>query len=218
MRRDWIPAAAAAALLASASPAAGQAAFIPAVIGQTVGMMAASGAVDVKCLLNKRPIPPTAIAEARAGAEAVMRDYLRLAGAGPRTDVSAAFTHKASLRYWMRHGHDTFVSEVEDPFAHAIADGRATLSAPVAFVRAGNGATAVGLWRVEAAPGEPVVHYRVNFRREDKAWRITRMDLVEPPAEPDPVAYYCHAPGDSEAYAAARAAQREAEAARGGGG
>jgi hypothetical protein len=230
MRRNWIPAlAAAAALLASGSPAPAQmaAAIIPDVIGSTLGNMAAGGAVDEKCLLNERPAPPAAIAESRAGAEAAMRDYLALAAAAPKADVSAAFTGKASLRFWLRHGRDTFVTQIEDPFAHQVAEGRATLSAPVAFVRSGNGATALGLWRVGGGAGEPVGHYRVNFRREAKAWRITRMDLIEPPADPDPVAYYCNAPGDSEAYAkavaerdarreakrAARAAEREAEAA-----
>ncbi len=220
-------AALAAAMLAGGSPAAGQSAFIPAVIGQTVGMMAASGGADEKCLLNKRAIPPAAIDEARAGAEAAMRDYLRLAAAAPKADVTAAFTRKASLRFWLRNGRDTFAAQVEDPFAHEVAGGRAVLSAPVAYVRAGDGTTAAGLWGVATRAGEPLVHYRANFRRESKGWRITRMDLVEPPAEPDPIAYYCNVPGDSEAYAkavaerdakrerkrAARAAQRESEAA-----
>ena len=226
MGRNLIPAAAAAALLTSASPAAAQYGIIPAVIGTTVGNMAASG-VDEKCLLNKRPAPAAAIAESQAGAEAAMRDYLRLAAAAPRTDVSAAFTGKASLRYWVRHGRDTFVTQIEDPFARDVAEGRAAVSGPLSFVRAGDGRTALGLWRVEGGSGEPLGHYRVGFRRESKAWRMTRMDLVEPPAEPDPVAYYCNFPGDSEAYAKAvaereakrerkraeRAARREAEAA-----
>ncbi|HEX8261856.1 MAG TPA: hypothetical protein VF547_03170, partial [Allosphingosinicella sp.] len=81
---------------------------------------------------------------------------------------------------------------------------------PAAFVRSGDGATALGLWRVEGPAGEPVGHYRVGFRREAKAWRITRMNLVEPPTDPDAVAYYCHAPGDSEAYAKAKA-ERDAK-------
>jgi hypothetical protein len=231
MKRHWIAAAAAASLLAGASPAAAQYGIIPMVIGTTIGNMAASGAVDEKCLLNKRPAPEAAVAESRAGAETVMRDYLRLAAAAPRADVSAAFTAKARLRYWVRGGKDTFVTGVEDPFAHAVAEGRASVGAPVAFVRSGNGATALGLWRVEGGSGEPLGHYRVNFRREAKAWRATRMDLVEPPAEPDSVAYYCDVPGDSEAYAkavaereakrerkrAARAAEAAARQGRGGG-
>jgi hypothetical protein len=227
--RTSIAAAAAASLLGFASPAAAQmaAAIIPDVIGATVGNMAAGGAVDVKCLLNERPAEPAAVAEARAGAEAAMRDYMRLAAASPKADVTAAFTRKASLRFWLRHGKDTFATQIEDPFAHDVAAGRATMSKPLAFVRSGNGATAIGLWRVESGAAGPLAHYRANFRRESKAWRITRMDLVEPPAEPDPLAYYCNVPGDSEAYAkavaerdakrerkrAARAAQRESEAA-----
>lgn len=85
---------------------------------------------------------------------------------------------------------------------------------------------------MEGGSGKPLAHYRVALRREAKAWRITRMDLVEPPAAPDSVDYYCHAPGDSQAYAkalaereakrerkrAARAAEREAEAAARNGG
>jgi hypothetical protein len=210
MIRNSMAAAAAAALLASASPAAGQAAFIPSVIGNTVGMMAAQGADQRRCLQGKHPPAPAKIAESQAGAEAAMRDYLRLAAAAPKADVSAAFTGKARLRFWMRGGHDTFVTQIEDPFAHDLAAGRATLSGPVAFVRSGDGATALGLWRVEGGAGEPLGQYRVGFRREAKAWRITRMDLVEPPADPDPVAYYCNVPGDSEAYAKA-VAERDAK-------
>ncbi|HLL30501.1 MAG TPA: hypothetical protein VK403_05855 [Allosphingosinicella sp.] len=203
-------AAAAAALLAQASPAGAQAAFIPSVIGNTVGMMAAQGAEHKRCLLNKNPAAPAKIAESQAGAEAVMRDYLRLAAASPSADVSAVFTGKAKMRSWMRQGRDTLVTGVEDPFAHAVAEGRSAVGAPVGFVRSGDGASALGLWRIEGGAGEPLGHYRVNFRREDQAWRITRMDLVEPPAEPDPVAYYCSVPGDSEAFAKARA-ERDAK-------
>jgi uncharacterized low-complexity protein len=225
MIRISMPAAvAAAALLAGASPAAGQAMFIPTVIGNTVGMMAAQGADYRRCLQNKHPAAPAKIAEGRAGAESAMRDYLRLAAAAPKADVSAAFTSKAKLRFWMRQGRDTFVTQVEDPFARDVAEGRSALSGPIAYVRSGDGATALGLWRVESGSGEPLGHYRVGFRREAKAWRMTRMDLVEPPADPDPVAYYCSIPGDSEAYAkemaerearreARRAARREAEVA-----
>lgn len=226
MIRISIPAAAAAALLlAGASPAGGQAMFIPSVIGNTVGMMAAQGADHRRCLQNKHPAPPAKIAASQAGAEAAMRDYLRLAAAAEKADVSAAFTGKAKLRFWMRGGKDMFVTQIEDPFARDVAEGRATMAGPVAFVRSGDGATALGLWRVEGGAGEPLGHYRVGFRREAKAWRITRMDLVEPPVEPDAIAYYCSVPGDAEAYAKAVAerdakrerkrAEREAEARQG---
>lgn len=158
MIRNSILAAAAAALLANASPAAGQAAFIPAVIGNTVGMMAAQGAAEERCLLNKRPAGPAAIAEARAGAEAAMRDYLRLAATAPSADVSAAFTAKAKLRFWLRNGKDTFVTQVEDPFAHAVPGAaRAWAHRPTSSARAtARPRSACGGWRAARASRSPI--------------------------------------------------------------
>jgi hypothetical protein len=202
--------AALALLLPTASAAEAQAMFIPSVIGATVGNMAAAAGEYRACLQGKKPAKPAAVAKARAGAEAAMRTYVAAAGASPSADVSAAFTAKAKHRSWRRGGMDGAVTGVEDPLALAVAAGRAELSGPTDFVRSGNGFSALALWRVEADHSAPIGHYRVGFRRESKLWKLTTMELVEAPAEPDPIAYYCATPGDSEAYAKA-AAERKAE-------
>lgn len=202
--------AALALLLPTASAADAQAMFIPSVIGATIGNMAAAAGEYKACLQGRKPAKPEAVAKARAGTEAAMRTYLAAAGASPRADVSAAFTAKAKHRSWRRGGMDGAVTAVEDPLALAVAAGRAELTAPTNFIRSGNGLSALALWRVGSADSAPIGHYRVGFRREAKAWKLTRMELIEAPAEPDPIAYYCAVPGDSEAYARA-AAERHAE-------
>jgi len=196
---------AALALLPAATAADAQAMFIPSVIGATVGNMAAAGAEYRACLQNKRPAKPEAVARAQAGAEAAMRTYLEAAGAGQRADVTAAFTVKAKHRSWKRDGIESEVSGVEDPLAVALASGRGELTGPIGFVRSGDGATALALWRVATAGEGPLGHYRAGFRREAKQWKLTRMELVGHPAEPEAIAYYCATPGDSEAYAKAKA-------------
>jgi hypothetical protein len=203
--------AALAMLLPAASAAGAQSMLIPDVIGATIGNMAAAAGEYRDCLQGKKPARAEAVAAARAGADAAIRTYIAAAGAGPGADVSAAFTAKAKQRSWRRGGVDGAVTGVEDPLALAVAAGRAELTGPTSFVRSGNGASALALWRVGAvADSAPIGHYRVGFRREAKLWKLTRMELIEFPAEPDPVAYYCATPGDSEDYAKA-VAERKAE-------
>lgn len=199
-----------AVLLPAASAAGAQVVFMPDVIGATVGNMAAASARYKDCLKGKKPAKPEAVAEVRDGAQAALRTYLDAAGAGPGADVTAAFTAKAKLRAWLRDGKESEVTSVDDPMAVALAAGRGELTGPTDFVRSGDGATALARWRVATVDQGPLGHYRAGFRREAKMWKLTRMKLVATPAEPDPIAYYCATPGDSEAYAKA-VAERDAK-------
>lgn len=197
-------------LLPAASAAGAQSMLIPDVIGATVAnMTAASGALKA-CLQGKTPARPEAVAEARAGAEAAMLAYVAAAAGSSPADAGAVFTAKAKLRSWRRGDKEGIVTALEDPLARAIDGGGAELIGPTDFIRSGDGAGALASWRV-AAPGEaPLGYYRAALRRESKRWKLTRLELVEPPAEPDPIAYYCSTPGDSEAYAKA-VAERDAK-------
>lgn len=215
--------AAGAVLLSLVSPAGAQVSFMPDVIGATIGNMAAASARYKDCLKGKKPAKPQAVAEARGGARAALAAYLRAAGTGPGVDAAAAFTAKPKLRAWLRDGQEGAATAVDDPMAVALAAGRGKLIGPTAFVRSGDGMTALALWRVAASDEAPLGYYRTGFRREAKIWRLTRMELVSAPAEPEPVVYYCATPGDSEEYAKAvaeRDAKRERKraerAARGG--
>ena len=199
--------AAGAMLLPAVSAAQAQVVFMPDVIGATVGNMAAASARYKACLQGKKPAKPEAVAEARDGAQGALRTYLDAAGSGAGADAAAAFTAKAKLRAWLRHGKEAEVTSIEDPMAIALKSGRGELTGPTDFVRSGDGRSALGLWRV-AATGEPLGHYWAGFRRESKIWKLTRMELVEAPAAPDPIAYYCATPGDSEEYARAVAERR----------
>lgn len=191
--------AAGATLLFLGSPAGAQVSFMPDVIGSTVGNMAAASARYKDCLKGRKPAKPQAVAEARGGARAALGAYLRAAGAGSGADAAFAFTAKPKLRAWLRDGREGAVTAVDDPMAVALAAGRGKLIGPTDFVRSGDGATALALWRV-AGDAAPLGYYRTGFRREAKIWRLTRLELVSAPADPEPVAYYCATPGDSEAY------------------
>jgi hypothetical protein len=63
----------------------------------------------------------------------------------------------------------------------------------------------------------PLGHYRVGFRAEGAVWKITRLELVQGAADPEPATQYCHVPGDIETYrtmvaeAEAKRARRKAE-------
>ena len=195
-------------LLPAMSAAEAQVAFMPDVIGATVGNMAAASARYKDCLKGKKPAKPEAVAEARDGAQGALRTYLDAAGSGAGADAAAAFTAKAKLRAWLRDGKEGEVTSVEDPMAVALKSGRGALTGPTDFVRSGDGRSALGLWRVAADGEEPLGHYRAGFRRESKTWKLTRMELVAAPGAPDPVAYYCSVPGDSEDYAKAVAERR----------
>lgn len=199
--------AAGAMLLPALSAAEAQVAFMPDVIGATVGNMAAASARYKECLQGKKPAKPEAVAAARDGAQGALRTYLDAAGSGPGADAAAAFTAKAKLRAWLRQGKEAEVTSIEDPMAVALASGRGELTA-TDFVRSGDGRSALGLWRVATVDAGELGHYRAGFRRESKSWKLTKMELVEAPGAPDPIAYYCATPGDSEEYAKAVAERR----------
>lgn len=200
--------AAVAILLPAASVAGAQVVFMPDVIGATVGNMAAAAGRYKDCLKGKKPAKPEAVAEARDGAQGALRTYLDAAGSGAGADVAAAFTAKAKLRAWLRDGKEGELTSVEDPMAVALKSGRGELTGPTDFVRSGDGRSALGLWGVASVDEGPLGHYRAGFRRESKTWKLTRMELVAAPAAPDPIAYYCATPGDSEDYAKAVAERR----------
>lgn len=132
------------AFAASATPAAAQ-----IWIGQMVGDMMARRQQQ-QCL-SGTPLPPNEIAEARVPALEVMRTYWERVAATDAADVRPTF-HQRRRAQWKsgEAGRDySALSALNDPLGRLA--GAAMESEPVAFVRAGDGGTARGLWRVSNA-------------------------------------------------------------------
>lgn len=193
--------------LCLAAPAAAQG-IIPSVIGATIGNMVAQNSAYARCLSGEAP-KAKKISLALGRTQAAMSAYMRLAGAAPAADASAAFTHKQKLWSWSMGGQAGEVGAIDDPVARAhIARGSA-LPAPTSFVLSGDQRSAAGIWIV---PGQsegdaPLGHYRVSFRPEGRslpqggqAWKVTSIEVIAGSAEAAPVAQYCSKPGDVEEH------------------
>ena len=193
------------AALTFSGAASAQYGVIPDVIGATIGNMVAEQREEAQCLSGQLPSPKALLA-AREGAEATMRNYLKLAAGGGPADVSPAFTRKTSLRKWFAGDKWGDVAAVRDPWAASLAASGAALPTPVSFIRSGDGQTALGAWAVDSAKSGPAApnksHYRVGFRSERGEWKITHMELLRGEQEAPSITQYCHVPGDVEKYQA----------------
>jgi len=101
--------------------------------------------------------------------------------------------------------------KMKDPFA---AQGNELVLKPLRFVRAGDGASALGLWQVNDAAGQPIGTYRALLRLKKRDWWLSSLELVEPKAWAEPVVQYCHVPGDVLGYRLANAKTAVADAQR----
>jgi hypothetical protein len=187
------------------------------VIGATISNMAAAGA-ERECLLGNRVPKATSVEEVRVAANATLLDYVRHAGTRVAADASPAFTAKAKRRSWTAAGKAGDVRAVDDPTARRIVAGEAVL-APDAFVRASDGRSALGLWRVSDKDQAvaPTALYWATFRQEKAGWKIVSLELVSGEQTLQPVTQYCHIPGDVELFKADVAeweAKKAAKAAR----
>lgn len=188
-------------------------------IGQVVGNMAAQQA-RAQCM-SGQPLPPDEIAEALDPARLVMSHYWDRASAADAADVTGAF-HERGRADWVSGEttrRRTQLRAVSDPFARQA--GAVFEAEPRVFVRAADGGSARGLWRVDPAQagGQPLGYYLADFRRSGGDWKLRRVELLPGAATPPEVTQYCNAPGDidraraeaeaREARRAARRAQRE---------
>lgn len=204
--------AAAFSALAASAPASAQYSTVNAAIGATVGNMVAA-AKERECMIGT-PMPPSEIEEARSGAEAAMRSYLRVAGGGSPADVGALFGRKAKAGSWSADGAAQPLKGVDDGFARRVAAGEARIE-PVALVRAGDGGSAAGVWLLRAAGGgDPLGRYEAAFRRQAGVWMLSRLSLVSGAQAPAAPAQYCHRPGDVEVYRQSVLAAEEERARR----
>lgn len=197
-------------LLVSASVCHAQYGVMPAVLGATIGNMAASQA-RTNCL-SGTPASASATAAARLSSHQTVQAYLELAQSGTPVDTLAVFSRKAKLREWIIDGRTGDPKLTDDPIARAAAK---ALGDPETFAFAGDKSSARGVWRVPAAvPGPAAGIYAVTLRQERQGWRILRLAGAAGDATPPTVGPYCTEPGDIEKYVAEVAAADAEKAAR----
>jgi len=192
--------AAALAVLMTSGPASAQA---------WIGRMAAGMEQErrERCL-SGNPLPPDEIEEARSPAAAAMGDYWRRVAASDAADVRASF-HEHRRAQW-RSGEQVHryasLQRLNDPLGRQA--GATFVPDPISFVRATDGHSARGIWRVEAE-GQPAGTYLADFRRRGRLWRIHAMEMFVGGTQPPEVTQYCSEPGDVD-RARARRAEEEA--------
>lgn len=177
-------------------PAAAQA---QAWIGQIVGNMMAQQAAyaqEVACM-SGTPMVDKEVAEASTPAPGVMRNYWQAASAG--TAPTSVFVIDKKMR-WISAGKElgqTNLGTLADPFARS---GGSLVEVPIGFVRAGDAQSALGQWVVRDTAGKRIGTYQGLMRRKGGQWLFSTLTLVGAKEWADPVAQYCHAPGDVLPY------------------
>jgi hypothetical protein len=167
-------------------------------IGQIAGEMAAQSAqaAEQACRLGAA-MPEDEIAEARQPALAAMAAYFDAARAArPFADQF----HLDRGARWTAAGASAVAGQIAaqaDPFARA---GLTLDPSPLGFVRAGDGKSALGQWRVRDAAGVPAGTYTGYFKRKSGVWRFSTLTLSAAHEYADPVVQYCHDVGDVLPY------------------
>jgi hypothetical protein len=168
-------------------------------IGQVVGNMMAQQAAaqqEAACM-SGTPMPPEEVTEARAPGLALMPAYYASAGGDGR--ISGHFNLDKKTR-WIDGETGVGMAVLDqqrDPFARG---GLSLDPVPLEFVRAGDGASALGQWVVRDAAGAVRGTYTARFTRRTGVWRLSTLQLTPARTYVDPVVQYCHAPGDVLPY------------------
>ncbi|WP_447727971.1 hypothetical protein [Sphingomonas koreensis] len=168
-------------------------------IGQIVGNMMAqqAAAQQEEACMTGTPMPPEEVTEARTPALAVMRAYYASAGADGR--ISPHFNLDKRTR-WIDGEAGVGMAEIDrqrDRFAHG---GLSLDPVPLGFVRAGDGASALGQWVARDAAGAVGGTYTARFTRSGGVWRLSTLQLTPARQYIDPVEQYCHKSGDVLPY------------------
>lgn len=201
--------------MVAAPQSAGAQAWIGLVVGQMMAQEQAY-AQEMACM-NGTAMEAKEVAEVTSSAPAAMAAYWSAVAASK--PALAAF-HPGKKSEWINGEHSlglTALDAIADPFART---GTLLAAEPLGLVRAGDGGSALGQWRVTATDGTAVGTYDVLFRRDGSRWLVSRMTLVDVATWTDPVVQYCHAPGDvlpfrvrNTAAVLAHATKQEAKAA-----
>jgi hypothetical protein len=189
--------------LTALSAATPQPVFAQAWIGETLGRMMAQQAQH-QCMMGIT-LPEDEVLEALRPASETVETYWRLVRAPDRRQIAALF-HPSRKARWVSGNEVLAVGSghmIDDRYSRAAAS---LAKEPAGFARAGNNATARGLWHLYSASGEIVGAYLADFARRKGKWKLTTLRVLGA-GEPIPtVTPYCEKPGDVEAYRARMAA------------
>ena len=171
-------------------------------IGQVVGDMMAQGAAAQReqACMTGTAMPDSEVAETRPSAAAAMTGYWQaVRGGGGSANVTAFYQAEGKVGW--KSGETNLglpaLTRVSDPFA---APGNDMESAPIGYVRSGDGRTVRGQWRVKRADGSTAGIYDALFRRVDGTWKLSQLTLLSPREYAEPVVQFCHKPNDVLPY------------------
>jgi hypothetical protein len=182
-------------------------AYAQAWIGEYVGRLMAQQAQH-QCMMGVAP-PTDEVAEARGPAVATMAAYWQSVSAVPPQSVRPLFHLSRRVR-WTSGSvtqSGTALGVIADPL---VTSGALPEAEPELFVRAAQGPTARGLWRVRGPSGAVVGAWLADFSRRSAAWKLNTLTVYPTGEEPPLVTQYCTKPGDVEPYRARIAAMEAA--------
>lgn len=198
-----------AAQLGVAAPAHGQAWVSAMIANNIVGQNAEQGA-EMACR-NGASVPDSFTKEALGFAVMRMKSYWNSVQAGQAPLTNFVLDKHTRWSDGATSLDSKGLAAVKDSFAVA----RNVLGEePEGFVRAGDGISALGHWKVRDGAGRPVGTYRAVLRLKKKQWLVSTLDLVPAGSWLDPVVLYCHVPGDVLGYRLAQAKAGVADAER----
>jgi hypothetical protein len=170
-------------------------------IGLMVGdMMARGQAAETErlCMIGT-PMPDAEIEEARKPSLLALQGYWQTVSNARPANVSAHFNLTSKTR-WVNGAMVlpmAGLAAVSDPFA---ASKLVFDEAPMAFVRAGDGASAAAQWAVRDRAGKRSGTYQARFTRAAGVWRLSELELVGAATYVDPLVQYCHKRDDVLPY------------------
>lgn len=168
-------------------------------IGQIAGDMAGRAAAEQReqACMTGVAMPEKEVAEARVPALAVMQGYFADAKAGTSFEQRFQPDGKSLWIGASARASAADLGRQRDPTAGG--DTRLDAS-PLNFVRAGDGASAMGQWVARTGTGAPVASYTATFIRKAGVWRLSTLSQSAARTYVDPVIQYCHKAGDVLPY------------------
>lgn len=165
--------------------------FMPSVIGNTIGMMAAQDA-ETACMTGAT-LPDSEIAEARGPSTKALLQYFK--SAGSRQDISGSFhlDKKTKLTNNSVPYGAANLSQSIDPISE---NGFNLESSSLRFFRSFSEASALGQWMVKSDSGAIVGVYTAYFVRKSGQWKIRELTITSKDQKIVPAMQFCHVPGD----------------------
>ena len=139
------------------------------------------------------PMPDKEIDEARLPAPGIMQGYFEAAQSGASLAPHFKLNGKTEWKLGELVAGEEALNSQKDPLAVA---GNRLDPDTVRFFRAGTHQTAQGQWLVLNAAGDVAGVYNGVFERQDRQWRLHKLEIFEADHKVSPIMHYCQKPGD----------------------